>query len=198
MAKKVMKHERKESKSSPAKSEAEKRKARRIARKARAEPPADEAKGSDRSSTSVQRRGDSASDEPSRNVPGLEERVKTVITTDNLLKIKEDDEDSKVELCDAHYDALISKLTKHGLETLFTYDNIELVERLKSKEIEPLFQSQEALIKLSLQVIGTEGVVQHRCPVCAFQKFDFLGQITKAMRDAVTRVKIQREKSREQ
>jgi hypothetical protein len=193
---KKVKRERKESESTPEEIARRKRKARRLAREARAKAPADEAKGhgdDDESEASgadagvkvSARRRDPAPAERTWPLLDVKERCKTVITTDNILKMLQPGEQAKIEFCDRHHDELVRKLTLHGISGLILTDESKLVARLRAKRIEPLFQSCEALIKLAIHTVGTEGVIFHRCPVCALSKFDFLGQIAGAMKDAV-------------
>ncbi len=115
--------------------------------------------------------------------------MKTVITQDNILQmlVSPNPEDAKIQLCDTHYDELIEKLRLHGIDHLIT-DNVEsLKARLAAKKVEPSWHAQDALIRLALNTIGTEGVVQHRCPVCALAKFDFIAQIALVMKQACVR-----------
>jgi hypothetical protein len=93
-------------------------------------------------------------------------------------------EEAKISLCDEHYDKLVSKIELHGIAHLVSKDEDELKRKIAVKKIDPLFHSTEALIRLSINTIGSEGVVQYRCPVCALQKFDFISQIAQYMRQA--------------
>lgn len=115
--------------------------------------------------------------------------MKTVISQDNILMMMVDADPSevKIQFCDEHYDALFTKLQLHGIDHLITSDTKSLRARLNAKGIDPLWHAQEALIRLAINTIGSEGVVQHRCPVCAFAKFDFVAQIALVMKQACVR-----------
>lgn len=115
--------------------------------------------------------------------------MKTVISQDNILMmmIDADPEEVKIQFCNEHYDELFNKLRLHGLDHLITKDLPSLKARLAAKGVDPLWSSQEALIRLAINTIGSEGVVQHRCPVCAFAKFDFIAQIAYVMKQACVR-----------
>lgn len=39
----------------------------------------------------------------------------------------------------------------------------------------------EVLTRLSLKSIGSIGVTRHRCPICAFRQFDFIGEMATAL-----------------
>jgi hypothetical protein len=116
-------------------------------------------------------------------------RMKTVISQDNILMMMVDADPSevKIQFCNEHYDELLAKLKLHGIDHLITSDLKSLRARLNSKGIDPLWSAQEALIRLAINTIGSEGVVQHRCPVCAFEKFDFIAQVALAMKQACVR-----------
>lgn len=115
--------------------------------------------------------------------------MKTVISQDNILQmmVDADPDEVKIQFCNEHYDELFKKLKLHGIDHLITPDLKSLKERLNSKGVDPLWHSQEALIRLAINTIGSEGVIQHRCPVCAFAKFDFLAQIALVMKQACVR-----------
>lgn len=115
--------------------------------------------------------------------------MKTVISQDNILMMMVDADPSevKIQLCDEHYDELLAKITLHGIDHLITPDLKSLRARLNSKGIDPMWHAQEALIRIAINSIGSEGVVQHRCPVCAFAKFDFVAQVALAMKQACVR-----------
>ena len=115
--------------------------------------------------------------------------MKTIVSQDNILQmfVDGDPEDAKIQLCNEHYDELFAKLKLHGIDHMIT-ENVEALKaRLAAKSVEPLWHAQEALIKLSLNTIGSEGVIQYKCPVCAFQKFDFIAQIALVMKQACVR-----------
>ncbi len=155
----------------------------------------DAAKGSDAGRTAKRVSGGSNPPPVKREgaVPVLEKktagRMKTVISQDNILMMMVDADPSevKIQLCNEHYDELVEKLRLHGIDHLITNDLKSLKARLAAKGIDPLWSSQEALIRLAINTIGSEGVVQHRCPVCAFEKFDFLAQIALVMKQACVR-----------
>lgn len=113
-------------------------------------------------------------------------RMKTVISQDNILMmmVDADPDEVKIQFCNDHYDALVEKLKIHGIDHLITTDLKSLRARLNAKGIDPLWSSQEALIRLAINTVGSEGVVQHRCPVCALSKFDFVAQIALVMKQA--------------
>jgi len=113
--------------------------------------------------------------------------MKTVITTDDQLRMiySDNPDDAKISFCNEHHDKLLSKIRLHGLEHLISADEKELLRKIRNKEIDPLFGAEEALIRLAMNTIGSEGVVMHRCPVCAFQKFDFIAQVAKAFKEVV-------------
>lgn len=115
--------------------------------------------------------------------------MKTVISQDNILMmmVDADPNEVKIQMCNEHYDALLFKLNLHGLSHLITSDLKSLKARLAAKGIDPLWSAQEALIRLAINTIGSEGVVQHRCPVCAFKKFDFIAQVALVMKQACVR-----------
>lgn len=115
--------------------------------------------------------------------------MKTVISTDNILQmmIDADPTEVKIQFCDEHYDELLKKIKLHGIDHLITTDVRSLRARLAAKGIDPLWSAQEALIRLAINTIGSEGVVQHRCPVCAFAKFDFVAQVALVMKQACVR-----------
>lgn len=131
-----------------------------------------------------------ASDVPVRKEKVLlNGRMKTVISQDNILQMMVDAEpdEVKIQFCNEHYDALLAKLKLHGIDHLITSDLPSLRARLNSKGIDPLWHAQEALIRLAINTIGSEGVVFHRCPVCALNKFDFVAQIALVMKQACVR-----------
>lgn len=115
--------------------------------------------------------------------------MKTVISTDNILQMMVDADPSevKIQFCNEHYDALLAKLKLHGIDHLITNNLETLKARLAAKGIDPLWHAQEALMRLAINTIGSEGVVQHRCPVCALNKFDFVAQIALVMKQGCVR-----------
>jgi hypothetical protein len=115
--------------------------------------------------------------------------MKTVISTDNILQmmVDADPQDVKIQFCNVHYDELMEKLKLHGIDHLITNGLDSLKARLAAKKIDPLWHAQEALMRLAINTIGSEGVVQHRCPVCALNKFDFVAQIALVMKQACVR-----------
>jgi hypothetical protein len=115
--------------------------------------------------------------------------MKTVISQDNILQmlISPNPEDAKIQFCDVHHDALVEKLKLHGIDHLITGNVESLKARLAARGVDPLWHAQEALIRLAINAIGSEGVVQHRCPVCALNKFDFVAQIALVMKQACVR-----------
>lgn len=115
--------------------------------------------------------------------------MKTVISTDNILQMMVDasPSESKISFCDEHYDALMEKLKLHGIDHLITPSLESLKARLAAKKVDPLWHAQESLMRLAINTIGSEGVVQHRCPVCALNKFDFIAQIAFFMKQACVR-----------
>lgn len=115
--------------------------------------------------------------------------MKTVITQDNILQmlVSPNPDDAKIQFCDEHHDLLMEKLRLHGIDHLITKDVPTLQARLAAKGIDPLWHSQDAIIRLALNTIGSEGVVQYRCPVCALNKFDFVAQIARFMKQACVR-----------
>lgn len=141
----------------------------------------------------ISRRSDPAPDERARDVPIRKEkgagRMKTVISTDNILQMMVDADPSevKIQFCNEHYDALLAKLKLHGIDHLITNNLETLKARLAAKGIDPLWHAQEALMRLAINTIGSEGVVQHRCPVCALNKFDFVAQIALVMKQGCVR-----------
>ena len=131
--------------------------------------------------------GDKSSDVVPRVVSKAEKRrLKTVITQDNFLQMvfSDNPEDAKIAMCDEHYDKLVAKIERQGLGHLVSKSEDDLKAKVAAKKIDPLFHATEALIRLSLNTIGSEGVVQYRCPVCALSKFDFISQIATYMRQA--------------
>ena len=116
----------------------------------------------------------------------VRKRMKTVVTQDNVLQtvMSDDPADAKIALCNEHYDKLLEKLKLHGIDHLISTSVEQLKARLQNKKIDPLFHATDALIRLSLNTIGSEGVVQYRCPVCALTKFDFISQIAQYMKSA--------------
>lgn len=139
------------------------------------------------------RGSDPAPDERAGRLPVREKeragRMKTVISQDNILMMMVDADPSevKIQFCNEHYDALLAKLKLHGIDHLITSDVKSLRARLNAKGVDPLWSSQEALIRLAINTIGSEGVVQHRCPVCALNKFDFVAQIALVMKQTCVR-----------
>jgi hypothetical protein len=115
--------------------------------------------------------------------------MKTVISTDNILQmmVDADPDEVKIQFCNEHYDALVEKLRIHGIDHLISPNLETLKSRLNAKKVDPLWASQEALMRLAINTIGSEGVVQHRCPVCALNKFDFIAQIAYVMKQACVR-----------
>jgi hypothetical protein len=206
---KKVKHEPEVSKEDPEKIARRKRaKLRRLRRAAESDDPGateqlrrynketiDASKGSDaeRGAKLVSGRRHSPPIEREGAVPVREEakagRMKTVISQDNILMMLVDADPSevKIQFCHNHYDALLAKLKLHGIDHLITSNVQSLKARLAAKGIDPLWHAQEALIRVAINTVGSEGVVQHRCPVCALQKFDFLAQIALAMKQACVR-----------
>lgn len=115
--------------------------------------------------------------------------MKTVISQDNILQmfVDGDPDEAKIQFCDEHYDDLMAKLKLHGIDHLITPDLKSLKVRLNNRGIDPLWHAQEALIKLAINTIGSEGVIQYKCPVCALNKFDFVAQIAIVMKQACVR-----------
>lgn len=115
--------------------------------------------------------------------------MKTVVSQDNILQmfVDGDPEEAKIQFCNEHYDELLERIKLHGIDHLITEDTKSLKARLASKGIDPLWHAQEGLIRLSLNMIGSEGVIQYKCPVCAFKKFDFIAQIALVMKQACVR-----------
>jgi hypothetical protein len=137
-------------------------------------------------------RSDPAPDVRASDVPVRKEtrrRMKTVISQDNLLEmlVSPNPEDAKIQFCDEHYDRLMDKIKLHGIEHLIN-DNVEFLKAaLADKRIDPAWHAQEALIRLAINTIGSLGVVQYRCPVCALNKFDYISQVALAMKHACVR-----------
>jgi hypothetical protein len=115
--------------------------------------------------------------------------MKTAISQDNILMmfVDADPSEVKIQFCNEHYDELFKKIELHGIDHLVTPDLKSLKARLAAKGVDPMWHAQEALIKLSLNTIGSEGVIQHKCPVCAFRKFDFIAQVALVMKQACVR-----------
>jgi len=110
--------------------------------------------------------------------------MKTVISQDNILQmmVSPDPEDAKIQFCDEHHDKLVEKLKLQGIDHLISPDLKTLKSTIAAGRLDPLWHSEEAIIKLCLRTIGSEGVVQFRCPVCAFQKHDFISQMALVMK----------------
>lgn len=133
--------------------------------------------------------------EPASPVPVRKEegiaprRLKAVITMDNMMVMKIDPplDSNKVQICNTHYDQLMEKIELHGIEHLISSNKESLVRRLENKRVDPLWHAQEALIRLGIKAVGTEGLILHRCPVCALAKFDFVAQAAFAMKQACVR-----------
>lgn len=120
--------------------------------------------------------------------------MKTVISQDDQLRMiySDDPNDAKISLCNEHHDKLLEKMKLHKIEKYVSKSEQELLAKIRMKEIDPLFASTEALIRLAMNTIGSEGVVMHRCPVCALNKFDFIAQVAKAFRDVIAHRESQR------
>lgn len=110
--------------------------------------------------------------------------MKTVISQDNILQmmVDADPDEVKIQLCNDHYDQLLKKLELHGIDHLITKSVESLKARLAAKKVDPLWHAQHSLIMLAINTIGSQGVVQYRCPVCAMNKFDFVAQVALAMK----------------
>jgi hypothetical protein len=200
-----MKHESKKAKETPEEAarreKRERARARRVKRqleavgyKAPTEPVADakERPAPRRAEPKlVSRRSDPPPVERESDVPIRKEkkRMKTVITQDNLLQmlVSPNPEDAKIQFCDEHHDRLVEKLKLHGIDHLITEDVETLKARIAARGIDPLWHAQEALIKLAINTIGSDGVIQYRCPICALNKFDFIAQIGLLMKRACVR-----------
>lgn len=115
--------------------------------------------------------------------------MKTIISQDNILQMMVDagPDEAKITFCNEHYDELVEKLKLHGIHHLITNGVEDLKARLAEKKVDPLWHAQEALIRLAINTIGSEGVVQYRCPVCALNRFDFIAQIALVLKQAVGR-----------
>jgi len=167
--------------------EAAKKASRAKLRTTNREKAVDESEGrvSDRSSK------EGRSDKPSRldsgSVLKSQARLKTALTNDNIIRLVQDGDEYKVGLCDLHHDKLVSKLKLQGIDHLISRDEETLKRKLGMKGIDPLYHASDALIRLSISSIGTEGVVQHRCPVCALSRFDYIAQIASLMKKACVR-----------
>lgn len=165
----------------------------RIRKERKAREAADAPKGSPEGGTrkKVHRRSDQPPAEPASDLPIPEKTRKGAlrvgVTTDNLIRMTDDPEEAKIIFCEDHHKKLVEKLKLHGLEHLISRSPAELKSKFQSKQIDPLYHSAEALIKLACNTIGTEGVVQHRCPVCALNKFDFISQIAFLMKKTCVR-----------
>jgi hypothetical protein len=138
---------------------------------------------------------DKSPQEPEGAVPIREKaatdprRLKAVITMDNMMVMQVNPlpDSSKVQLCNLHYDKLEDKLELHGIEHMISSNSRELRERLEARSIDPLWHAQEALIRLAIKAVGTEGVILYRCPACALAKFDYVSQAALAMKQACVR-----------
>lgn len=110
--------------------------------------------------------------------------MKAIISQDNILQmsVNADPDEVKIQFCNDHYDALIEKLKLHGIEHLITPSVESLKARLAAKKVDPLWHGQHSLMMLAINTIGTQGVLQYKCPVCALQKFDFVAQVALAMK----------------
>lgn len=57
---------------------------------------------------------------------------------------------------------------------------IDLCKEFGNEEVK-VMQAFEVLTRLSLKSIGSVGVTRHRCPICAFRQFDFIGEVALAL-----------------
>jgi hypothetical protein len=185
-----MKENARESEKSQEAAERAARAERRRRRKERAASPPAPASGKKGPTRVARKSSENGGDKSPTDVqvdvpqPKKRKRMKTVVTQDNMLQMiySDNPEDAKISLCDEHYDKLMDKLTLHGIAFMISKDEAELKAKVAAKKIDPLFHATEALIRLSLNTIGSEGTVQYRCPVCALNKFDFVSQIAHYMR----------------
>lgn len=92
---------------------------------------------------------------------------------------------SFVKFCDHHYQILLHHLKRQEILPWLAIDVPDLHDKLKNKEIEPLFHSFDGLIRLATKAIGIEALRTFQCPVCAFQKHDYLGQVAEAMKQII-------------
>jgi hypothetical protein len=147
----------------------------------------DESKGRISDRSSKEGRGNQSSGDDSGSVLKSQTRLKTALTNDNIIRMVQDGDEYKVGLCDLHHDKLIAKLKLQGIDHLISRDEESLKRKLGMKGIDPLYYASDALIRLSISAIGTEGVVQHHCPVCALNRFDYIAQIAALMKKACVR-----------
>ena len=120
-------------------------------------------------------------------------RFKTFISEDDILKAKVTVKNiaGKISMCNEHHDHLLEKLKIQGIDHLISEDLDSLQQNLNARRVDPLFHATDALIKLSINTIGTEGVLLYRCPVCALNRFDFIAQIARFLRSSLTKGKVQ-------
>lgn len=92
---------------------------------------------------------------------------------------------SFIKFCEPHYSTLVDYLKKKNLVPWMAIDHPDLQDKLKKKEIEPLFHSFDGLIRLALKALGPASLKEHHCPVCAFEKHDYLDQVSDAIKEAI-------------
>jgi hypothetical protein len=112
--------------------------------------------------------------------------MKIIVNDDDMFQMVFSNEDvGKIGLCNEHSDKLNEKFRVQGIDKHVSTDVKDLRKKLAEKRIDPLYHATESLTRLAVKMIGSEGVVQHHCPVCAINNFDFVSQIAKLMRQAL-------------
>jgi hypothetical protein len=118
----------------------------------------------------------------SSGVPGFEEESFLTLTELNGMVSPNL---SFVKFCQPHYQAMVTSLVGRHLTPWMSVDVPDLHEKLKKKEIEPLFHSFDWLIRLAVKAIGVEALKKYHCPVCAFKAHDYVDQVAEAMEQSV-------------
>lgn len=87
--------------------------------------------------------------------------------------VEDGDPEPKIQLCDAHDLEMREELAENQAFTEKAY-----------------LKAFHALCTLAAQTIGTDGLTEFKCPVCAFQQFPFIKRMAEAAHASANRPRI--------
>lgn len=127
---------------------------------------------------------DKSSDVVSRGVPESEEE--SFLSLNDLNGMVSPHLRGFVKFCPAHYNEMLDTLKAREMTPWMAVDVADLRDKIKNKQVEPLFHSFDALIRLAMKAIGEEALRQFHCPICAFTRNNYVVQVVEAMNQLVS------------
>lgn len=80
-------------------------------------------------------------------------------------------------VCEEHHKRMIELITEFGAAGSLAQSSQEVDALLASGLSDPVLDISRVLFTIAVNAIGSKDLAILRCPVCAFQKFDFLAKI---------------------